>query len=130
MANGHENLIPQSERTKDEQRKIASMGGKASGIARKKRMALRELTSILLTEEVPLTPEQAEPYIALGLDVDDVTVQLQMVKAQIAKALDGDTKAFEVIRDTVGEKPKDSMALSHEMTGKTEIRLWFNDDSD
>lgn len=110
MANG-QNLISLADRATNEQREIARMGGLALGEIRRKRMALRELTAILLTAKADLTQEQVEKYTALGLDADEVTVQLQMVQAQIGKAVEGDTKAFEVIRDTVGEKPKDSMSL-------------------
>ena len=37
-----ENLIPQSERTKEEQREIAKMGGVASGVARREKKLLSE----------------------------------------------------------------------------------------
>ena len=40
MVAGEENLIPMSERTKEEQREIATMGGIASGAARRKRKAM------------------------------------------------------------------------------------------
>lgn len=37
--------------------------------------------------------------------------QAKMSLALIEKAKNGDTRAFEVIRDTIGEKPKDEVAL-------------------
>lgn len=87
MATGNiKNLIPQSERTKAEQRKIATMGGKASGESRKKRKTLREELLLLLQNDN---------------NQENMTISL------IKKALDGDIKAFEVIRDTIGEKPKE-----------------------
>lgn len=37
------------------------------------------------------------------------TVLVDMIAAQVKKALNGDTRAFEVIRDTSGEKPADKV---------------------
>ncbi len=37
--------------------------------------------------------------------------QNRMSLALIEKAISGDTKAFEIIRDTIGEKPKDTCLL-------------------
>ena len=48
---GHENLIPQSARTKEEQRRIATMGGKASGEARRRKRDMRELMKLMLEEK-------------------------------------------------------------------------------
>lgn len=96
---GEENLIPTSKRTKEEQRKIAVMGGKASGVARKKRKALKELLEIALSMEV----------------AGDQTAAEAVTAALIQKAMDGDTKAFEVIRDTVGEKPTEKSQVQGEI---------------
>jgi hypothetical protein len=83
-----ENLIPMNERTKEEQRKIARQGGIASGKARRERKTLKE--ELLLLLEKGDTQEK---------------ISLAMIK----EALDGNTKAFEVIRDTIGEKPEDKL---------------------
>ena len=89
MANGQENLIPFTERTEEEQREIAKQGGKASGEARRKKKKLREELEIIL--------EMA--------DSSDKTTQEKICLALIKKASEGDTKAFEIIRDTIGQKP-------------------------
>ena len=46
-----ENLIDQSMRTKEEQRRIARMGGIASGEARRRKKTLRETLITLLNAE-------------------------------------------------------------------------------
>lgn len=84
-----QNLIPQNRRTKREQREIASKGGKKSGEARRDRKKLKEALLLLL---------------AKGETQDNICLAL------IEKAQGGDTKAFEVIRDTIGEKPVDKLA--------------------
>ncbi len=83
------NLIPTSERSKSEVREIGRKGGIASGKARRERKTLRE--ELLLLLEKGDTQEK---------------ISLAMIK----EALDGNTKAFEVIRDTIGEKPIDKTA--------------------
>jgi len=87
MAN-EKNLIPFNERTESEQRAIAIAGGKASGESRRARKTLKEELLLLLS---------------VGDTQQNVSVAL------IQKALDGDTKAFEVLRDTIGEKPTDKV---------------------
>lgn len=86
-----QNLIPQNRRTKREQREIASKGGKKSGEARRDRKKLKEALLLLL---------------AKGETQDNICLAL------IEKAQSGDTKAFEVIRDTIGEKPVDKLAYT------------------
>ena len=46
-----QNLKPTSERTLEERRELAKLGGKASVLARRKRKALREQLRILLSGE-------------------------------------------------------------------------------
>ena len=40
------------------------------------------------------------------------TVQTAIIVALVAKASKGDTKAFEIIRDTIGEKPAERITLA------------------
>ena len=86
-----ENLVSLADRTTEEQRAIASAGGKASGEARRKRKTLKEELLLILSE---------------GETQQSVTFAL------IEKAMSGDTKAFEVIRDTIGEKPIDKVMIA------------------
>ena len=90
MAN-EKNLIPFNERTESEHRAIATAGGKASGASRRARKTLKEELLLLLSE---------------GDTQQNVSVAL------IQKALDGDTKAFEVLRDTIGEKPTEKIMVA------------------
>ena len=90
MAN-EQNLIPNSERTPSELREMARNGGLASGEARRKRKTLKEELLLMLSE---------------GDTQQSVTLAL------IEKAMSGDTKAFEVIRDTIGEKPVDKVMIA------------------
>lgn len=86
---GKENLRPVS--SKDEARERGRKGGLASGEARRKRKTLKEELLLMLSD---------------GETQQSVTIAL------IEKAMSGDTKAFEVIRDTIGEKPVDKVMIA------------------
>lgn len=90
MAN-EQNLISQKERTAEERRKVSSLGGKARAKSIQRRKTLKEELLLLLeTEEF----------------------RTKISTALIKEAEKGNVKAFEVIRDTIGEKPKD--IIQHE----------------
>lgn len=98
MAN-EQNLIPYtSNQNRDEAKKNGRKGGKKSGETRRRRKTLRE-DLLALLKTVRETPEGEEK-----------TLQDGILAALIMKALSGDVKAFEVIRDTIGEKPVDKVA--------------------
>lgn len=90
MAN-NENLVSLANRTKEEQREIAKKGGLASGEARRKRKTLKEELLMML---------------------ENGDTQESITTALIERAQNGDTKAFEVIRDTIGEKPVDKVMIA------------------
>lgn len=102
--NVSDNLIPQSERTKDEQREIARKGGIASGKARKQKKAMKDTLAILLT--MPMKAEELTDIESVQgvaeLTGLNVTVQEAIMLAQIKKAVKGDTRAAEFIRDSSG----------------------------
>ncbi len=87
-------------RTKSEARRRGKKGGKASGKARKERKALREELLLLLSKD------DTQEKVSLAL---------------IKQALDGNTKAFEVIRDTIGEKPVDKIDADLDFNIRVEL---------
>ena len=98
MANkGIENLKPQSERTKEEQRQIATMGGVASGKARREKADLRKMCQMVLEMDI----KGKDGTVKSGAEA--------ITLAQLQKALKGDAKAYEVLRDTAGQKPVDKV---------------------
>ena len=96
MANEDNLRVPTSEEARENGRK----GGIASGEARRKRKTLKE--ELLLLLEKGDTQER----ISLAL---------------LQKAMQGDTKAFEVLRDTVGEKPVDKVETEVVSTIKVDV---------
>ena len=99
MANS-KNLKLNSERTPSERREIAKKAGIKSGEKRRERKALKEELLLLLSTG---------------------DTQKKLSVALIEKAMNGEVKAFEVIRDTIGEKPRDKQ----EITGGVEIQKVF-----
>ena len=75
-------------RSKKEARERGRKGGIASGKARAARKTLKEELIALL---------------------ENGDTQEKISLAMIQEALQGNTKAFEVIRDTIGEKPTDKI---------------------
>lgn len=99
MANGHENLIPQNMRTKEEQRAIATKGGIASGEARRAKRDFRESMLAALNELVERKDDN-------GVVVAKISAQDAICIKQIAKALKGDTVAAKFCVETAAEKQK------------------------
>lgn len=107
------NLVSLADRTTDEQREIARKGGIASGEARRERRKLRDALEALLSMRLGVEWVPAELSAAMEAagceDVDAVDV---LAMAAFVKASEGDMRAMEFIRDTVGEKPRDEASIS------------------
>ena len=130
MAN-EENLIPVTELTESEARELSKRGGIASGVARRKKKAMRDTINLALGLRSELTDAEIERYMRCGFADEDIDNQAKIIMGIMKLAAEGDIRAAEFIRDTAGEKPKDSMSLSHDITGETKLRLWFpSDDGD
>jgi len=97
-----DNLIPFNELTEDKQREIAKKGGKASAKARQERKALKDELLLLLSKG------DTQQKVSLAL---------------IQQALEGNTKAFEVIRDTIGEKPVDKLEVEQDKPFEVKIEV-------
>lgn len=102
MAN-EQNLKPfTSEQSREEAKKNGKKGGIASGEARRKRKTLREELLLLL---------ETNNY--------NEKISLAMIK----EALKGDTKAFNTIRDTIGEKPVEEVKVEQEKPFEVNITV-------
>ena len=95
MANNQNNLDGKGfdSRTTEEQREIARMGGIASGRARAEKRDLRKALELLLEQ----TFTDKKGVTRTGAQA--ITEKL------FSEVMKGNVKAFEVLRDTVGQKP-------------------------
>lgn len=94
------NLIPQSKRTKEKQREIAKKGGIASGEARRAKKSLREAMQVLMDADLT------------GKDGKTMTGTEAMAAKAFQAALKGDWKAWELVRDTAGQKPVERVMVA------------------
>lgn len=85
----------------DRAREIGRKGGKNSKAKQKMRKTLREELLALLSEQI--TDKNS------GRQME---AQRAMSTALIQQALRGNVKAFEIVRDTIGEKPVDNISIS------------------
>ena len=99
------NLIPQSERTKEEQSRIAKMGGKKSGEVRRAKKGMQEIAKWIL--EMPLNSEPTAKEIKSFAEFagKNITVEQAIMIKQLQKALKGDINSAIFVRDTSGQKP-------------------------
>lgn len=108
---GKENLKTPSSA---EARSNGKKGGIASGKARREKKAMKETLETLL--QMPLKSGKAvdldEIKDIAALKGKNITVQEAIMLAQIQKAMKGDTKAAEYVRDTSGNKLKEGVELS------------------
>ena len=100
MAN-EENLNPI--RTEKEARELGRKGGIASGEARRAKKTMKEMLDYLLDKEI----ENSKTG-------EMVTCREAMLSAMVKKAIKGDVKACQFVRDTSGEAP----ITKTELTGK------------
>ena len=88
--------------TTEEARERGKKGGQASGKARRRKRELKELLELALSQPSEILVGE-DNYTAI-------------TAALINRAILGDTKAYEVIRDTLGQKPKDQQQVEMDAT--------------
>lgn len=103
--------------TPEERAENGRKGGIASGIAKRRKKAMRETLEILL--DMPLTPkkrydiEDIQSFAQLkGKNVD---VETAIMIRQVQRALAGDLASAEFIRDTSGQKPSNQLNVTGEL---------------
>ena len=89
-----QNLTSFNKMDAKKKKEIQSKGGKASTKVRRERKAFKEALLDVLKGEI-----------------DNKTVQEIGIDALMTKFMTGDLKAFEIVRDTIGEKPTDKQEV-------------------
>lgn len=112
---------------------LGKKGGIASGKTKRKNKSMKQLVQMINNfapkKDIVAKVKKAFPE----LEDDDITNSVYLLSKQYQKAEEGDTKAFEVIRDTGGEKPTDKIDVTEKnkeffdsvkiVNGKTSIEL-------
>lgn len=113
-----EDLIPMNKRTKEEQKRIATAGGKASGEARRRKKSLREAAEVYLA--LPVSDRRRWNKLARKyIDAEDIDNQMAMIVGLTEAATQGDARAGRLIVDILGEQPKepDGLDAARELLG-------------
>lgn len=101
MANEN-NLIPIEHLSKEEAKRRGSAGGKKSGLARRRKKALKSLMNDLLSSEV-FDTNIYNQTAAMGISPEDMSYGAAIVAAMVKEAAEGNVKAFNAITDLIGE---------------------------
>ena len=111
---GRKNLIKAEDLTSEELRERAKKGGIASGKARREKKMMRETLDMLLS--MPMKNGKSADVESIrsfaALKGKNISVQEAILIAQIQKAMKGDTTAAEYVRDTMGQRPVDSVDMT------------------
>lgn len=95
---------PNDGRTDEERRLICQKGGRASGKSKRRKKMLRECFEALLDIEMEDDCDEGEKQKYTGVEL--------MAKKAFEAALAGDWKAWQLVRDTCGQKPSEKMVMS------------------
>ena len=101
-----------------EARSRGKKGGIASGKARREKRAFKETLEILLSMNMENGEGVAIDDIASfkGIKGQNISVQEAILIAQVQKAMKGDTRAAEYVRDSIGQKPSDKVQLEADVS--------------
>ena len=133
MANNESNLIPLNRRSSEERHRIASEGGKASAVAKKRKKMLSEYLNIAINS--PVQNEKALKYTIENFDFEekDLNYNACIAGSLIETAIKGNVDAIKLIREMTNDKPitediKTKIAIPAELIGKafTEINYDIN----
>lgn len=99
-----------------QQVETARAGGVASGEARRRKKEIRECLEILLEKEI----KARDGKVMSGAEA--ISAKL------FEKALHGDVRAFEVLRDSAGQKPVEKIQVAEvDQTTIDDVEAIFND---
>lgn len=100
-------------RTIEERRQLAKKAGKASGKARREKKAMRENLETILAMTLKSGKladiDSVQNFAALA--GKNITVQDAILIKQTQKAMMGDTRAAEFVRDLSGNKPENTLNI-------------------
>ena len=115
---GVDNLLKAEDLTSDELRSRAKKGGIASGKARREKKLFRETLETILSMSMKdgecVSVDDIKSFA--NIKGQNISVQEAIIIAQIQKAMKGDTRAAEYVRDSIGQKPSDKVQLEADVS--------------
>lgn len=123
--NGTKNLIPMNKRSEEEVKNMQRKGGVNSGKARRNKAMLKDCINILLEKKV--IDEETGKKLTGAEQLSINLFQKALSEVDTAKA----AKAFEVLRDTSGQKPVDKIMVAEvDQNVIDEVEAMMNDDQE
>ena len=92
-----QNLTPFNKMEPEKKKAVQSKGGKAGAVSKRKRKAFKQALILALST---IADEETKQ-----------TIQDKGIEALMAKFMAGDPKVFEIVRDTIGEKPTEKQEV-------------------
>lgn len=100
-----QNIIPHcftSDQSREAAAKNGAAGGRASGVSRRRKRALKEAADMYLA--MPVKDKRSlNKLLRAGVDEDDADNQMLIIAGLVARATKGDAKAAKLIFDLIGE---------------------------
>lgn len=100
------NLVPHqftSDQSREEAARNGRIGGRASGVSRRRKRSLREAADLYLS--LPVANRKKWNAIAKeGVDPEDVDNQMAMIIGLTQAAINGDAKAAKLLFELVGDQ--------------------------
>lgn len=99
--------------TPERRREAQSKGGKVSAAKNRRRKNMQEIAAQVLSMNLEGADEIREALKVGGMVDADLNYAAGIVMVQTQKAMHGDTKAAEFVRDTSGQKPVDGLMVGN-----------------
>ncbi|MGB2578973.1 hypothetical protein AAIR98_000892 [Elusimicrobium simillimum] len=112
----NKNLIPFTTLPEDEMRELARRGGRKSRDVHRVKKTFKQLTQMLLDRKPPAEIIDRLKEFDPKLDEQELDYRMALLQTQMEQAAKGNPRAFEIIRDTAGEKPIEKQEISGSMS--------------
>lgn len=97
-------------------------GGQASGVAKRRKKAMKAAGKLLA--DMPVTSKELQQKMKLlGVPEGDTTYQMATMVAMLNQAMKGNVNAACFIRDTIGESPGDNLRRDELKLSKARVEL-------
>lgn len=104
-------LKPKIIKTSEEAKEKGRNGGLKSGIVRKQQKTFKDL--FIQFSKLEITNDKLKDKLKkAGFDDEEMTNKTALMYSMYLKALKGDTKAFEIVCNLMGEKPADKLEIN------------------
>lgn len=99
--------------TPEERLEAQRRGGRTTAAKMKRRKHMQEIAARVLAMKLDDYDEIEAALKAGGMEDDDINYAAGIIMVQAKKAMSGDVKSAEFVRDTSGQKPVDGLVIGN-----------------